>query len=73
MAKQNPNVTHRWCFIEKYVESSICRWFKLFSPIYFQFTFYKGIQFKKYHVIVTCNNLCNKIAIYFGSKKKREF
>ena len=56
MAKQNPNVTYRWCFLEKYVESSICLWFKFFSQIYFQFTFYKGIWFIKYRVIVTCNN-----------------
>ena len=56
MAKENPKVTYRWCFLEKYVESSICQWFKFSSPIYFQFTFYKGILFIKYCVIVTCNN-----------------
>ena len=56
MAKQNPNVTYRWCFLEKYAEGSICQWFKFFSPIYFQFTFYKGISFIKYRVIVTCSN-----------------
>ena len=30
MAKQNPNVTYRWCFLEKYVASGICQWFKFF-------------------------------------------
>ena len=44
MAKQNPNVTYQWCFLEKYAESCI-----------FQFTFYKGILFIKHRVIVTCN------------------
>ena len=48
MAKQNPNVTYQWCFLEKYVESCICQWFKFFPPIYFKLYrkilfFYKGI------------------------------
>ena len=76
MAKQNSKVTYRWCFLEKYVESSVCHWFKFFSPIYSQFTFYKGIWFIKYHVIVTCNiyyaTYSNFIKIIW-SKKKRQF
>ena len=61
MAKQNPNVTYQWCFLEEYVECCICQWFKFFSPIYFQLyhkvlLFYKGIYMIKRHVIVTCNN-----------------
>ena len=55
MAKQNPNVTYQWCFLEKYVDSCNCQWFKFFSPIYFQVT-YEGIWFIKHRVIVTCNN-----------------
>ena len=56
MTKQNPSVSYRCCSLEKNVESSICQWFKIFSPIYFQFTFYKCIQIIKYRIIVTCNN-----------------
>ena len=46
MAKQNPNLIYQWCFLEKYGENCICQWFKFFAPIYFQFTFYKGIEFR---------------------------
>ena len=56
MAKQNPNVTCQWSFLGKYMESSICQWFKLSSPIYFQSISYKVILFIKYRVIVTCND-----------------
>ena len=46
MAKQNPNVTYQWCFLEKYVEGSICQGFKSFSPIYFQL-YHKALFFIK--------------------------
>ena len=57
MAKQNANVTHQWCFLEKYVQGWIYQWFKFSSPIYFQLyhqvlLFYKGIYFINHHVIV---------------------
>ena len=61
MAKQNPNVTYKWSFLEKYVKGWICQWFKFSAPIYFQLyhqvlLFYKGIYFIKHCVIVTSNN-----------------
>ena len=61
MAKQNPNVTYRWCFLEKYVEDWICQWLKFSCPISFQLyyqvlLFYKCIYFIKHCVIVTSNN-----------------
>ena len=61
MAKQNPNVTYKCCFLKKDVEGCICQCFKFFSPIYFQLypkvlLFSTGIYFIKHRVIVTCNN-----------------
>ena len=39
MAKQNRNVTYRWRLLEKYVESSICQWFKFFLRFTFNLLF----------------------------------
>ena len=51
MAKQNPNVSFLWCFLEIYVGDSICQGFKFFSPICFQLNhqvliFYRSIYCK---------------------------
>ena len=66
MAKQHPDVTYQWCFLEKHIEACICQSCKSFSPIYFQLyhkvlPFYTGIYFIKLYykvrrVIVTCND-----------------
>ena len=59
MAKQNPNLTYQWSFLEKYVEDCICQWFRFFSSIscqLYHMLFYEGIYFINHRVIVTYNN-----------------
>ena len=62
MAKQNPNITYQWCFLEIFVGNYyVSQGFNFSSPIYFQLyrvvlLFYKGICFIIHSDIVTSNN-----------------
>ena len=82
MAKQNPNITYQWCFLEIFVGNYyVSQGFNFSSPIYFQLyhvvlLFYKGICFIMHHNIVTLITIMQQITIsekgpvlepYFGS------
>ena len=69
MAKQNPNITYQWCFLEIFVGNYyVSQGFNFSSPIYFQLyhvvlLFYKGICFIMHHNTVTLLTTMQQITI----------